>query len=42
MRGILGLYNSNGIAPRGEIFRAALDRLRLRAPDDSRASPADM
>jgi asparagine synthase (glutamine-hydrolysing) len=35
MCGILGLYNSNGIAPPGETFLAALERLRLRGPDDS-------
>ena len=35
MCGILGLYNSKGIAPVGDAFRAALDRLRLRGPDDS-------
>jgi asparagine synthase (glutamine-hydrolysing) len=35
MCGILGLYNSNGIAPPGEAFQAALERLRLRGPDDS-------
>ena len=35
MCGILGLYNSDGIAPAGDAFLAALDRLRLRGPDDS-------
>jgi asparagine synthase (glutamine-hydrolysing) len=35
MCGILGLYNSNGIAPAGDAFKAALHRLRLRGPDDS-------
>jgi asparagine synthase (glutamine-hydrolysing) len=35
MCGILGLYNAGGIAPPGARFSAALDRLRLRGPDDS-------
>lgn len=35
MCGILGLHNSNGVAPPGERFAAALDRLRSRGPDDS-------
>lgn len=35
MCGILGLFNPQGIAPPGGAFRAALERLRLRGPDDS-------
>jgi asparagine synthase (glutamine-hydrolysing) len=35
MCGILGLFNSNGVPRRSEAFEAALDRLKLRGPDDS-------
>lgn len=35
MCGILGLYSSVGIAPPAEVFAAALDRFRLRGPDDA-------
>src|ERR1039458_888267 len=35
MCGILGLYNSAGVLPSSETIDSALDRLRLRGPDDS-------
>src|SRR5271154_1278671 len=35
MCGILGVFNPNGAQPASEAFTAALDRLRLRGPDDS-------
>lgn len=35
MCGILGIFNSSGIKPPNEAFQSALDRLRLRGPDDS-------
>jgi asparagine synthase (glutamine-hydrolysing) len=34
MCGILGLFNPNGVKTTSEIFDSALDRLRLRGPDD--------
>src|SRR5579863_63567 len=35
MCGILGLFNRTGVLPQSETFVAALDRLKLRGPDDS-------
>jgi asparagine synthase (glutamine-hydrolysing) len=35
MCGILGLFDSAGVQPVVELFAAALDRLKLRGPDDS-------
>jgi asparagine synthase (glutamine-hydrolysing) len=35
MCGILGVFNPNGVQPANEALLAALDRLRLRGPDDS-------
>jgi asparagine synthase (glutamine-hydrolysing) len=35
MCGILGFYNTHGARPAPEAFAAALDRLKLRGPDDS-------
>ncbi|MGH8210262.1 MAG: asparagine synthase (glutamine-hydrolyzing) [Steroidobacteraceae bacterium] len=35
MCGILGLFSPTGAQPRPETFAAALDRLKLRGPDDS-------
>jgi asparagine synthase (glutamine-hydrolysing) len=35
MCGILGLYNPSGVLPPSDTFDSALDRLKLRGPDDS-------
>ncbi len=35
MCGILGLFNSAGLPPTSQAFASALDRLKLRGPDDS-------
>jgi asparagine synthase (glutamine-hydrolysing) len=35
MCGILGLYNASGVQTSGQDFTAALDRLKLRGPDDA-------
>jgi asparagine synthase (glutamine-hydrolysing) len=35
MCGILGLFNPSGVGAKPELFASALDRLKLRGPDDS-------
>src|ERR1700731_1996276 len=35
MCGILGLFNPSGVLPPSDTFDSALDRLKLRGPDDS-------